>query len=522
MDIEMKTRFAAALLAATILAGCTVGPDYKAPEAASPSTWFSFTSRPPKPAQPAASEPSALVTAPIEAAWWTVFKDPELSSLEKRVPDANLDIRTAAVRLAESRQQRNITAADQMPMINGNANYTRERPSSKGIFSALGSGVASSASNPATTANGAGGVAGGIPGASLLSPFNLYSVGFDASWELDLWGRVRREVEGANASVVASEQARRAAIVSVLGELARDYVQLRGIQTTAAITRQNLATAQDSLRLTQERFNGGLTTQVDVENAREQVAATQAQLPQLEQQEDAGINAISLLLAEQPGALRPELAGAKPVPPVPPVVPVGLPSDLLRRRPDIAQAEAQLHAATADIGVAVADFYPKISLSGSLSLQALQFKDVGNWAARQYALGPTLTLPLFEGGRLRGTLELRKAQQQEAYIAYQKTVLQAWHDVANAMDAYETEQRRRAQLQIAVTSAGNAVNLSKQRYAQGISDFLQVLDAERSLLSAQQQLSESTTNVSTNLVAIYKALGGGWETVDDSKLAEAK
>ena len=503
-----------------MLTGCTVGPDFKTPEVSSPTTWFSFTSRPPKPDKPAVNEPSAAVTGPIDAAWWTVFNDPELTSLERRVPAANLDIRVAATRLLESRQQRNISAADQIPKIDGNANYTREKASTKGIFSALTGGAVSSGSNPATTANGAGGIAGGIPGGSLASPFNLYSYGFDASWELDLWGRVRRSIESADAAVLASQQARRAALVSVLAELARDYVQLRGIQASAAITRQNLATAQDSLKLTQDRFAGGLTTQLDVENARAQVATTQSQLPQLEQQEDSAINQISLLLGERPGSLRPELASARPVPPVPPQVPVGLPSELLRRRPDIAQAEAQLHSATADIGVAVADFYPRVSLSGSLSLQALQFKDLGNWAARQYALGPTLTLPIFEGGRLRGTLELRRAQQQEAYINYQKTVLQAWHDVANAMDAYEAEQRRRAQLQIAVTAAGNAVNLSKQRYTQGIADFLQVLDAQRTLLSAQQQYADSTTNVSTNLVAIYKALGGGWES--EEQLAASK
>jgi len=516
----MGFRFACGLLAATILSGCTVGPDFKSPDTASPASWFSFTSRQPDTTKQAPVNPSATVTAPIEAAWWGVFKDPELSALEGRVSAENLDVRVAAIRLSESRQQRNIIAADQMPTINGNANYTREKPSAKGIFSALTGGAASSGSNPATTASGTGGVAGGIPGASLLQPFNLYSYGFDASWELDLWGRVRREMESAKASVDASEQARRAALVSVLAELARDYVQLRGIQASADITRQNLATARDSLHLTQDRFNGGLTTQLDVENARAQVATTEAQLPQLEQQQDAAINAISLLLGEAPGALRGELAAARPVPPVPPVVPVGLPSDLLRRRPDIAQAEAQLHASTADIGVAVADFYPRIALSGSLSLQALQFKDVGSWAARQYALGPTLTLPLFEGGRLRGTLDLRQAQQQEAYINYQKTVLQGFHDVANAMDAYEAEQRRRAQLQIAVSAAGNALNLSKQRYTQGVADFLQVLDAQRTLLGAQQQLADSTTTVSTNLVAIYKALGGGWET--DETVAEAK
>jgi NodT family efflux transporter outer membrane factor (OMF) lipoprotein len=522
-------RWLGVLPVALAISGCSaVGPDYSQPQVASPPSWFNFAARPPvppattpvgkppatTPAKPAARAPlqpaSAMVAAPLESAWWTLFHDPQLTALETRVLAANLDIRSAGLRLGEARQQRRIVGADQMPNANANANFTAERASSKGIFSALGGSAPSSATNAGTTANGAGGSAGGIPG-SALAPFDLYSAGFDASWELDLWGRVRRELESSDASVAASEQARRGAVISVQAEMARDYVQLRGIQRTIAITQENLRTAQSSLKLTQDRAAGGLTTELDVANARALVATIAANLPQLEQQQDAGINQISLLLAEQPGSLRDELVTTKPVPPVPPTVPLGLPSELLLRRPDIAQAESQLHAATADIGVAVADFYPRISLSGSLSLQALQFKDVGNWAARQYAVGPTISLPLFEGGRLRGTLDLRKAQQQDAAITYQKTILQAWHEVANAMDAYEAEQRRRIQLEIAVNAGRQAVGLARQRYQQGIADFLQVLDAERSLLGAQQQLADSTTTISTNLVALYKALGGGWD-----------
>jgi NodT family efflux transporter outer membrane factor (OMF) lipoprotein len=201
---------------------------------------------------------------------------------------------------------------------------------------------------------------------------------------------------------------------------------------------------------------------------------------------------------------------------------VGVPAELARRRPDIRQAEAQLHAATADVGVAVADFYPKITLDGSIGVQALKFKDVGNWAARQYGFGPTISLPIFEGGKLRATLELRKVEQQEAALNYQQIVLQAWHDVDNALTAYADEQRRHDALAGAVAQNRIALTLSRQRYTQGVADFLNVLDAERSLLSAQLQLAESATTVSSNLVQLYKALGGGWEQTYPVQTAAAK
>jgi NodT family efflux transporter outer membrane factor (OMF) lipoprotein len=340
----------------------------------------------------------------------------------------------------------------------------------------------------------------------------VFQAGFDASWEIDLWGGVKRAVESAAASAEAAEEAQRAALLSSLAEVARDYIQLRGVQTQLQIARDNVRIARESLNLTQQRAAGGVTTDLDVANESAQLRTTMAQIPSLEQQEAQAINALSLLVGQPPNALRTELETARPVPPVPPQVPVGLPSELARRRPDIRQAEAQLHAATADIGVAVAAFYPSFTLSGSVGLQSLQFGHMFDLNARNYAAGPGLTIPLFEAGQLRGTLNLRKGQQQEAAITYQKTVLQAWHDVDNALTAFQAEQSRRDQLVLAVAENKRALGLAQSRYQQGVADFLTVLVAQSNLLTAELQLAESTTAVSSNLVALYKALGGGWET----------
>ena len=504
-----------ALISTALLSGCTVGPNFKPIQSWSPSNWFAGR---PKPPVPAHAEVSVPVTEPINPEWWSLLNDAELTSLEQRVGAANLNVRLATIRLAESRSQRQITGADQFPTLEADGSYTRQRISQNGALSLFGSpGGGTSFTSNGSAANGKSGTSGGaipntVTGNKAIPPFNLWQYGFDASWELDLWGRVRREVEGADASVEASQDARRNSLLSVLAEVARDYVQLRGIQTQLSIAIDNIHTAQESLELTQARYRGGLTTDLDVANAAAQVATDQAQVPQLEQQQDEQINALSFLLGEAPQALRAELIVPGTIPPVPPRVPIGVPSELARRRPDIRQAEAQLHAATADIGVAVGDFYPKVQLDGSFGFQALQFTQVGHWASRQYGAGPSITIPIFEAGRLRATLELRKVEQQEAALNYQQTVLQAWHDVDNALTAYGAEQRRRDSLAVSVSENKRALGLARQRYTQGVADFLNVLDAERALLQAQLQLAESTTTVSQNLVQLYKALGGGWET----------
>jgi NodT family efflux transporter outer membrane factor (OMF) lipoprotein len=505
---------------ACLAAGCTVGPSWKQQSIWSPPSWFGAGHAAP---HGVASEP---VLEPIDPNWWNIFQDAELTALEQRVAAANLNVRLATIRLAESRSQRQITGADQFPTLQADGSYTRQRVSQKGVLSLFGSGGGQSFGSTASNANGTSGRSGAIPnsaaGGKSVPPFNLWQYGFDASWELDLWGRVRREVESADASVEASADARRNSLLSVEAEIARDYVQLRGIQTQLAIAHENIASEQETLQLSQARFRGGLTTELDVANAAAQLQSTQAQVPQLEEQQAQSINALSFLLGEAPGALQAELITPKSVPPVPPRVPVGVPSELARRRPDVRQAEAQLHSATADIGVAVGDFYPKVTLDGSFGLQALQFKDLGNWNARQYGLGPTISLPIFEGGRLKATLELRKVEQQEAALNYQQTVLQAWHDVDNALTAYADEQRRHDALAGAVAQNRTALTLSRQRYTQGVADFLNVLDAERSLLSAQLELAESSTTVSSNLVQLYKALGGGWEQTYPVQTAAAK
>ena len=507
------------IAAATILlAGCTVGPNFTKPDAKLPGNWCASTCQAAK-----ASVPSQPTAAPINAAWWTSFNDPELVALEQRVASSNLDLKVASLRLAESRAERSITAADEYPTVDGNASVTRERASSNGVLGLAG--AIDPASSQGTSANGAGAGVAAFPArgkGSGIAPFNLFQAGFDASWELDLWGRVRREVEAADASVAAQEDARRDLLMSTMAEVARDYVQLRGTQTDYAITMDNLNAAKDIERVTRERKANGLASELDVVQAASQVSAESALLPQLNQQEDETINRLSFLLGEAPGALRTELEAAKPIPPVPPAVPLGIPSDLARRRPDIREAEANLHQATAEIGVAKADFYPSITLSGSASLQSLQFSQLGNWGSRQFAFGPSLSLPIFEGGRLKATLNLRKEQQQEAAINYQRVVLSAWHDIDNALTEYSSQQLRHDELQATVADDQKALQLAQTQYTAGTGSFLQVLDAERSLLSAQQNLTDNTTQISTTLVSLYKALGGGWEsTYPESTTADS-
>ena len=492
-----KLGFAALLL----LGGCAVGPNFESPSALSPLSWFRSTRT-----ERANGKLSMPVAEPIDVAWWRVLRDPQLTALMRRVAGANLDVRTAEIRLAEARAQRGVTRAGAFPTLNGNASYTRERPSQQGVVSILGAG-----GSAATQSNGLGGRQGGFQNSTGLGAFDLFQGGFDASWELDLWGRVRRQIESADAQVDASLEARRQTLLTSLAELARNYVQLRGYQESERIVRSNLATADQAVHLTTERARGGLATDLDVANARAQAEATRANLPQLEAQEQQAINAISLLLGEPPGALAAELNARKRVPPAPPRVPIGLPSELARRRPDIRQAEAQLHAATADIGVAQADFYPRVTLSGSFALQATQFRNVFGWDARTYGLGPSLTIPIFEGGRLRRTLQLRRAQQKEAAVNYQKVVLRAFHEVDNALIAYRTDQLRRSRLAAQAAESRRALGLATERFRNGLSNYLEALTAQRTVLQVEQDLTMATTAVSTDLIALYKALGGGWQ-----------
>jgi NodT family efflux transporter outer membrane factor (OMF) lipoprotein len=478
-------RMIAALALPVLLAGCMVGPDFVRPDPMLPETTFQGD-------QPISDTRLPPSTDPT---WWRAFRDPILTGLARLVADENLDVRTATIRLAQSRFQRGVAASAEFPSVNSDVKYQRELYSQNGIVSLI-SGLLGPASNTGFA----------------ITPINEYNIGFDSSWELDLWGRVRRQIEAADARVDQAADQRRDALVSSLAELARDYIQLRGVQTQIKIANDNLKIDREILQLAHERQEGGVQNGLDVENAAAQVESIRAQLPALQQQESQYINALSLLLDQPPNALRGELGRPKAIPPSPPRVPVGIPSELARRRPDIRAAEDQLHAATADIGVAVASFYPTVQLNGTVGFDALDVRNLWKGSSLQYMVGPSISLPIFAGGRLKGTLELRKAQQREAAITYHKTVLQAWHDVVNALVAHRLEQQRRARLKLQADHSRQALGLARDRYTDGVADFLTVLDTERSLLQAEQQYATSTTNVSLNLVQLFKALGGGWET----------
>jgi len=356
-----------------------------------------------------------------------------------------------------------------------------------------------------------------LPGSKGSPAYNLYQFGFDASWEIDIWGRVRRSVEAATALSDASREDRNAILLSARAELARDYIDLRSTQALLQIARQNLEIAQDALKLTQVRARDGVTTDLDVSNASAQVENIESLIPTLQAHCETTINAIGVLLGEEPGALSQTLDAPRDVPGLPAQVPVGFPSELVQRRPDIRKAEAQLHAATASIGMAKADFYPRISLNGSAGFQSLQLSNLADWASGQFVVGPSITMPIFEGGRLKGTLQLREAQQQEAAIVYKQTVLQAWREVDDALVTYDAEQQRRDRLAQAVNMNERALSIARQRYKAGALDYLDVLNVQKQLLEAQSNLEQSQAAAATNLITLCKALGGGWESTYGAK-----
>ncbi len=464
------------------LSSCMVGPNFKAPHPAVPTAYIS------------SGPATAYVTAgSVNPQWWNSFNDPELSSLETQAVAQNLDLQIATQRLIEAQAQAQIEGAVLYPNIGANASYSREGLSDKGVVQALG-----------------GGGGAGIPVAA-VPPFDVYQYGLQATYDLDLWGKNRRTAEAAVAAAAGSLEARRAALLNVETQVASNYIQLRGTQAVLAITQKNLDSANQLVNLTVERQQAGLTTALDVANARATAAQISAQIPTLTAQRDALINQLGLLLGQTPNSFPPALLAAAPVPLTPPSVPAGLPASLLRRRPDVREAEDKLHTATAEVGVATAAFFPDFSLTGSVSLQALQLKNLNGLSALTYAVGPTLTIPLFEGGQLHGQLKLRKAQEKEAAIGYAKTVLTAFYQVDNALSAYTQEHTTLNALTTDAEQSHLALSLAEDQYKQGLVDYLTVLTAQQAYLTAQQGQALARETLGTDLVSLYQALGGGWE-----------
>lgn len=488
-------------LALSALAGCTVGPDYHPPQVHAPTAW--------RVTQPPAQ--SRVSTASTDPAWWTLFHDPLLTRLEQEVAASNLDLRVASLRLMQSRAERRIASAAQLPHMEANASYARERASSNGILGLMGSMEQAGAGSIASGTQGFGPAA--LPGSVGNPSFNLPQYGMNASWEVDLWGHVRRQVEAATAAVHATQEEQRDILVSLMAETAQTYIDLRATQAQVGILDHNIAIARQSVQLTTQRLEQGAATRLDVAEATGQLHLFESRAAPLRAQATHLLNSLSFLVAREPGALDVELGPPREVPPIPAFVPIGLPSELAQRRPDIRMAADRLHAATASIGVAVADFFPRITLSGSLDVQALQFSGLGSWASRQYGFGPTATLPIFEGGRLTGQLHLRKAQQQEASVLFQRTVLKAWQEIDDAMADFTAAQKRRDALALAVQENETAVTVAKAQYRQGASDFLNVLTVQNALLASQSSLVEATANAAGSITRLYRAIGGGWETL---------
>ncbi|HVE39802.1 MAG TPA: efflux transporter outer membrane subunit [Planctomycetota bacterium] len=469
----LKLSTASALLA---LAACTVGPDYVKPSPSLPADWAEKGTGLDAAGSRVTSQAAAV------ADWWKTFKDEELTSLVERAARSNLDLKLAEARVREARGLRGVSAGALLPEVGAGAGYSRNRGSENVP----------------------------LPGAGRQS--NFYQAGFDAAWEIDVFGGIRRGIEAADAEVEASVEGRRDVLVTLLAEVARNYIEVRGLQAEIGIARQNLEAQKKTLELTQARFQAGRATELDVVRAQAQVSTTSSQIPPLESQRIQSTHRLALLLGREPGALRDELISAGTIPPPPPEVPVGLPSELLRRRPDLRRAERELAAATARIGVATADLYPKFSLTGFFALESINASDFAKWGSRAWSVGPTIQWSIFQGGRIRARIEVENARQEQAAILYERSILVALQEVEDALIAYAKEQAHRAELSDSVTANLKAVELANQRYGQGFVDFLSVLDAQRSLYASQDALVRSQRRISEYLVALYKALGGGWET----------
>ncbi|MGH8231808.1 MAG: efflux transporter outer membrane subunit [Steroidobacteraceae bacterium] len=498
-------------LASALLLGCTVGKNFVPPNPQAPERWPERALSVPEAAPPLpGGAPSAAVAiatdeGDVQLAWWQGFQDPTLTRLIERGRDSNLDVRVALLRVLEARAQREVTAAQYWPNLSLDASFSRERLSQSTPTGALIGNVGNIR-------------VPGFPAINIPNPYNQYQLSADASWELDLFGRVRRQVEAADANVKVSVEDQHAILEAALADIAQNYIELRGAQARQRVARDNLTTIDELLQLTQQRNDAGLTTYIDVSNAAAQAEVTRAELPVIELQITQSMNQLSHLLGREPEALRAELTIDTPMPPLPSAVPVGLPAQLARRRPDIREAEASLHAATAQQGVAVADLFPRLTLSAGGGFQSETAGQLLDWASRFGSFGPALELPVFDRGRWK-SLRLYDVRAQEAALSYQSTVLQALHEVDNATTALATDQQRRAWLVASVADNRDALRLSRQRYESGLTNFIDVLDAERTLQQNQLSLVDSVTAVGTDLVRLYRALGGGWQVGPEAAAA---
>jgi multidrug efflux system outer membrane protein len=467
-----KMRFIVAPLAAAILSACAAGPNYRAPETR-PAEKFDGVE--------ATYSADAASSEKTLASFWQGFGDPELNKLIGQALMSNHDVRIALARVAEVRALRRDTAFDLAPSITASGGYTKTRVSTAQTF----------AGAPRST--------------------EYYDAGFDAFWELDFFGRVRRGVEAASAEVGAAEAAGRDTLVIVTAELTRGYFELRGFQQQLDVARRNVGNQQATLDLANARLDAGTGTEFDTARAQAQLSTTLGTIAPLEAAVARSIHRLSVLIGREPGALRAELTPTQDLPALPGVVPVGDPAGLLRRRPDIQVAERELAGATARIGIAVADLFPRVTFTGSVGYVSANSGGLGDSGTDAHMIAPGISWAIFDLGHVQARIAASQARQQGALAHYEQTVLRALEETEDSLVTHARARDRLVHDEAAVRASNTAARLARVRYENGASDFLQVLDAERTLLESEDRLARSRTEAATSLIAVYKALGGGWQ-----------
>jgi len=463
------------LLAAFFISGCaSVGQDYVPPQAKAPDAWNTHLS---DGLSGDAPTPRTL------ANWWAALGDPVLSDIVAKAVSGNLDIKTAQSRIQEARARRGIESASWFPSLDATGEYRRARMSSSGM--------------------------------GIVDENDLYAVGFDAAWEIDVFGGTRRSVEAANADLDAAVETLNDVLVSLLAETAINYVDIRTFQTRLTAAESNLHLQQQTHELTQYRYQAGLIDELAVSQARYNLETTRAQIPALRSGLSEAMNRLAVLTGQPPGALDAFLAERRPIPVTPAAVAVGVPAETLRQRPDVRKSERALAAQTARIGVATADFYPRFSLTGTIGLESISSGDLLTAGSRVWRYGPGVSWRVFDAGAIRQNIKIQSALQEQALINYESTVLTALEETENALNAFIEEQDRREALSRAVSAATQAAGLAENKFSTGLLDFFSVLEAQRSLVSLQDQLGQSDGAVAANLIRIYKSLGGGWTTEND-------
>ncbi len=459
----------AGLLLLMVVAGCmSVGPDYQAPEKQLPTAWQD------------GSDPALQSDEAVVVCWWTLFEDPWLQRLIEEGARGNLDMRGALARVREARARLALATGERWPIAEAGGSVARQRGSENSLASGDGSQT-------------------------------LYSVGFDASWEIDLFGRISRGVEEARAGYQASAEDRADVMISVYAEIARSYFTIRTFQARLAAAEGNLESQRQVLGLTRARFRNGLATGLDVAQAERVLASSEAVVPPLRIALRQAINAVAVLLGRMPGEWSDELSVPEPIPLPPATVAIGVPADLLRRRPDVRRAERQLAAQTARIGIATADLYPRLSLSGSFGLESLSAGDLFQTSSRVFSFGPAVRWLLFDGNRVRSRIEAEEALAEQALYRYEKTVLNAVAEAENALTEHLQQRSRQLALERSQRAAQRSVRLATGLYKDGLSDFQNVLDAQRALFDIENQLAAAQGDAVINLVQLYKAIGGGWK-----------